>query len=320
MKNLLAVLMCTVLAPAALAGDAPVLKPEAAVAGAVVALGDLVDNAGALAARPVFRAPDPGQTGRVSAARIVAAAERLGLRLDAGGLAEVAVTRLARVITATEIEAALRRELQAHLHAAEPEELQVSLDEPIGAVAAEAGSTGALKLAKLDHVPGTGRFSAVFTVPGAASTKPLRITGTAVEMVETVVLTRTLARGEAVREADITVQRVPRSALGQHAATGLSDVLERVAKRMLRAGESIRPGDVERPQLVARGEMVTLVFRRPGLVLSVRGRALQPGSSGDMVSILNLQSKRTVQGTVTGAGTVEIPGAAVLTSRSLARS
>jgi flagella basal body P-ring formation protein FlgA len=36
----------------------------------------------------------------------------------------------------------------------------------------------------------------------------------------------------------------------------------------------------------------------------MRGKAIDAGSEGDTVSVMNLQSKRTVQGTVTGPGQV----------------
>ena len=41
-------------------------------------------------------------------------------------------------------------------------------------------------------------------------------------------------------------------------------------------------------------------------MLTVRGKALEAGAEGDIVGVLNIQSKRTVQGTVTGPGRVTI--------------
>ena len=50
--------------------------------------------------------------------------------------------------------------------------------------------------------------------------------------------------------------------------------------------------------------MVTLHYEVPGVVITMRGKALESGSEGDTVSVLNEQSKRTLQGTVTSAGHV----------------
>ena len=57
-----------------------------------------------------------------------------------------------------------------------------------------------------------------------------------------------------------------------------------------------------------RDQGVTLIFQTAGLYLTTRGKALDNGTEGDVVNVLNLQSKRTVTGTVTGRGQVDDPG------------
>ena len=59
-----------------------------------------------------------------------------------------------------------------------------------------------------------------------------------------------------------------------------------------------------KPELVQRNETVTLHYEVPGIVLTMRGKALESGAEGDSVSVLNVQSKRTIQGVVTGPGHV----------------
>ena len=59
-----------------------------------------------------------------------------------------------------------------------------------------------------------------------------------------------------------------------------------------------------------------LIYEAPGLYLTGRGKALDSGTEGDIVNIVNLQSKRTVQGVVTGPGQVTItaPGPRLTTA------
>jgi flagella basal body P-ring formation protein FlgA len=59
-----------------------------------------------------------------------------------------------------------------------------------------------------------------------------------------------------------------------------------------------------RPEIVQRNEAVTIVYEAPGLVLTMRGKALDPGAEGDVISVLNSQSNRTVQGTIAGPARV----------------
>jgi flagella basal body P-ring formation protein FlgA len=74
----------------------------------------------------------------------------------------------------------------------------------------------------------------------------------------------------------------------------------------MRPGQVLRSGDVVKPQLVKRGESVILYFEVPGIVLSARGKAEDNGTLGDVVNITNVQSKRIIQGTVTGPGQVTV--------------
>jgi flagella basal body P-ring formation protein FlgA len=61
-----------------------------------------------------------------------------------------------------------------------------------------------------------------------------------------------------------------------------------------------------KPDLVQRNDPVTLVYEAPGIVLTIRGKAAEGGAEGDVISVLNEQSKRTVQGTIVGPGRVNI--------------
>jgi flagella basal body P-ring formation protein FlgA len=61
-----------------------------------------------------------------------------------------------------------------------------------------------------------------------------------------------------------------------------------------------------KPQLVHRDDNITLVYEVPGILLTILGKALEPGAEGDVINVLNAQSKRTIQGVVTGPNRVNI--------------
>jgi flagella basal body P-ring formation protein FlgA len=58
----------------------------------------------------------------------------------------------------------------------------------------------------------------------------------------------------------------------------------------------------------------------PGITLTVRGKALESGAAGELVNVQNLQSKRTIQGTVTGQGVVTVAAASTAAPRLAAHS
>ena len=77
-------------------------------------------------------------------------------------------------------------------------------------------------------------------------------------------------------------------------------------RKQLRAGQALRVADLAKPDLVQRDQNVTLIYESTGLYLTIRGKAMEGGTEGDVVSVLNLQSKRTVSGVVIGRGQVAI--------------
>ena len=55
-----------------------------------------------------------------------------------------------------------------------------------------------------------------------------------------------------------------------------------------------------------RNESIALTFAAPGLSLTTRARALQPGAVGQRIRVVNLQSNRTIDATVTGPGAAAV--------------
>jgi flagellar basal body P-ring formation protein FlgA len=279
----------------------PALKREATVTGAIVRIGDLVENAGTVADVAIFRAPDLGQTGSVPAARVLEAVRPHHIvSLDTGGLDEVKVTRASRLVTASEIEARVLRALAGKSGLPDSQGLVINLDTGIPALHVEPNAE--LGVGRLAYDQRAHRFEVTFDLPGnPARQASLRVTGTLVETAEAVVPLRVLAQGEVIKAADVRVERRPKSE-----AIAIEEVLGFAAKRPLRPGQVIRATDVMKPELVGRNEAVTISFEAPGMVLTIRGKALEPGAKGDVVNVLNVQSQRTIQATVSGPGRVTV--------------
>jgi flagella basal body P-ring formation protein FlgA len=287
---------------------APKLKELVTVTADVVRVGDLIDNAGPAAGIAVFRAPDLGHTGAVELARITEALKLHDIdRLDNNGLSEVVVTRLSRVITGKEIEERIGRALAGQYGFGDVRNLAIAFDREVRALHVEASATADLLIARMNVEPRTGRFDVSFEIPGSAAARrlALRFTGTVIETVEAATLVRPIGRGDVIRESDVVVERRPRlEAAGE--AIGADQVIGLSAKRPLRSGQVLRSSDLMKADVVARHESVTIVFEAPGIMLTMRGKALEAGAVGELINVLNVQSNRTVQGTVSGPGQVVI--------------
>jgi len=287
---------------------APALRASVTVSGDIVRIGDIIDNAGSAAQIAIYRAPDLGTTGSLPVAQVLntlRAHQVIGV--DTRELKTITVTRLARTIEGKELEQQVARALERRNGLGDATNLSLTFDRDPGDVRLDASNTGGMQATALRYDPRNGRFDVTFEIAnenGIASTK-LRFTGIAIETIEAAVLARNVERGEVLKSSDVVVERRPKAEVGADAAAR-DRAVGMQARRQLRANQALRVADLTKPDLVQRDQNVTLIYETAGLYLTVRGKALDSGTEGDVVNVMNLQSKRTVSGTVTGRGQVSI--------------
>jgi len=294
---------------ASVAPPIPTLKRAITVADGLVRIGDLIDNAGEAADTPIFRSPDAGTTGSVTVQQIIDAVRPYHLyRIDTQNITAVEVTRSGRIIDAAEIEARIARTFAGRYGLGEAKNLRVTLDSMVQPITVDAAPTTDLALIGASLDPRTGRFEISFAVPGSVATRrlPLRLTGIVVETVETAVLTRALARGEVIRSTDVALEHRPKAEASGEPITAIDQVVGLAARQAMRAGQPLLRTQLMKPELVHRDDTITLVYEVPGIVITTRGKALEPGALGDTIAVANVETKRTFQGTVSGPNRVTI--------------
>ncbi|MEM5518851.1 flagellar basal body P-ring formation chaperone FlgA [Henriciella sp. AS95] len=83
-----------------------------------------------------------------------------------------------------------------------------------------------------------------------------------------------------------------------------SPVIGREVRRTVYAGQEIRLDNTQAPRLVTRNQLVTVKYIRGGLEITTTGRAMSEGAQNDAVTVLNLQSRKMVNGVVQAEGWV----------------
>lgn len=217
-------------------------------------------------AGPVSLLPDPvDDDGRVTLGELFD---------DAGDAAGVVVGQrlgATAVFEANQIQAAARR---AGLDWANPQGLRRIVVREGGAVPADASARPAV--------------ASVAARPGAT--------------VEVLTYARSLAAGDIVQPADVvwsTVQAHQAPAGGPQDA---DQVVGLSAKRALRAGAPVASRDLASPQVIARNDMVEVVYVAGGVELTVTGKATRNASAGEALPVLNTQSGRTIDAVAIGPG------------------
>ena len=290
----------------------PVLRGSVTISGDIVRIGDIIDNAGSAAQIAIYRAPDLGTTGSLQVAQVLSALRaHQVIGVDTRDLKQISVTRLARTLDAKDIESQVAHAIEHRGGLGEAANLSLTFDRDVQDMRLEATNTGAMQVVAARFEPRNGRFDVTFEIANADVAAPtrLRFTGSAVETIEVAVPARDIERNEIIKSSDVTVERRPKAEVGNDAASR-DRAVGMQARRQIRAGQALKVADLAKPDLVQRDQTVTLIYETAGLYLTIRGKALEGGTEGDVVSVVNLQSKRTVSGTVIGRGQVAITVAA----------
>ena len=297
---------------------APTLRASVTVSSDVVRIGDVVENAGTAAQIAIFRAPDLGTTGSLPTQQLLSvlrAHEVIGVQTN--DIREISVTRASRTLVSKEIEQQIARVLERRNGLGDAANISVTFERDLRELQLDAAHTGDMRATIVRFDPRNGRFDITFEIPNEVTytATKLRFTGVAVETVEAAVLTRAVERNDILKSSDVVVERRPKAEVGNDIAIR-DRAVGMQARKQMRAGQALKAADLGKPDMVSRDQSVTLIYEAPGLYLTGRGKALDSGTEGDTVNIVNLQSKRTVQGVVTGPGQVSIvvPGPRLTTA------
>jgi flagella basal body P-ring formation protein FlgA len=308
---LLLLLLALPAATAARGQEIVSIRPLSVVEEPVLRLGDVfegVDSRGGLA---IGAAPAPGRRLVLETPHLLALARAHGLAWRPLSPHErVVVERPGRPVPREEIEAALRTEL---LRLGLDPEAELELGALLPAMVPPSAPLDlSVEGATLDAA--TGRFAAVLVVmaEGMPALRQ-RVVGRAVPTAPAVLATRRLAIGEVVREEDVRAVRLRAERVRPGTAQDPAEVVGQQLRRPLGSGLPFLLSDLGPPALVERNAVVTLVLDGPGMLLTTQGRALEAAPRGALVPVMNLTSRRVVEGEVVGPGRVRVlPGAVPL--------
>ena len=289
---------------AAPAFAAPVLKTQVDVSGQVVTVGDMFEDAGASAARPLFLAPAPGTTGTVGIDDIRVAAVKAGVTIfEDEGLTSVRVSRLATPVGAPLLDDLIATELKSRGLLTDGVKADASFDTPVDGLVA-AAEPSPVRLLTLRYTSDGGQFAARFQLAGQA--EPLDVTGTINLMVEAPQLAATLAAGTILKPSDIVMQQVPLRLVQNANVATLDQLVGKQLQRQSRAGMVLKVSDVGDPELVARNDQVTVYLHSGPLTLTIKGTAMNAASLGQPVAVMNATSKKIIRGLARADGAVEV--------------
>lgn len=286
--------------------DPITLKLAPSVDGPKITLGDLFTG-DAFAGNPTLAhiaigpAPRPGRRSAIEAAWLETTAREHGIAWHKpDGLSKVIVSRAGQPVPAEHITATITEALKEKTSLAG---VLVNIEETEIWIAA--GIEPSVAVESIDYDATSGRFTARVRAP-AESEDIFAVHGRAKPALPVATLMRDVKAGDLLAQGDVSLTAIESGRVAQDAITDADSLVGFAAKRQMRAGQKLRQGDVERPRMLKKGDVVTLIYEVPGMTLTAMGRAVNDGATGDIISVVNAQSHRTVEAKVTGAGTVTV--------------
>ena len=287
------------------------LLPSATITGDTIHIADLFRDAGVPASDPVAAAPAPGTRVTYNAAWLGAIAREHHLAWQpSSAFDQVSVERASRVIDADAIGQRILSALAADTPSSDA---SIKLDNPGLRFVVPAEASDAMAIDGLNLDQHTGRFSVFITAPANSDhAQRQRISGRIVYQVTVAVPAHGMSIGDIFGPADISEVKLPRERVASDAIANPQQLVGKAARRILRAGETVRAGDIAEPIVVHKGDLVTIALNTPGMQLTAQGKAAEDGALGAAIRVANTQSNRVVDAVVAGPNQVVIGGSAAL--------
>jgi flagella basal body P-ring formation protein FlgA len=308
MKRFTFVLLALVLGLSSASAEAAVvLRPQTDVNRAAIRLGDVFAGLPEGIDRDIATAPVPGQSVTYDYSILVRLAAQYRLDWQASSTSDHCVlTRAATHITQDMIRAAIETKLREQKSDLRDVGLEVFLDNRNLQIALPADMAPDFTLNRFVYDPEARRFRAELAAGEVSRPVLMPVTGRIIVKRSVPVLAHRLEGGSIIGESDLTWETVLADKLPADMITSPADLIGREVRRDTPEDTPIRSRDVMQPRLVTHGNLATMRIETPFMLVTAQGRALQDGSIGDTVRVMNVQSKRIVEGTVVGTNVVRI--------------
>ncbi len=282
------------------------LRDRIMVDGDVVRLADLFQEPLSDGDIAVAQAPKAGQTLSLDARFLqqVARAYRLNWK-PSSKYQKIMIGRMSQRVTAPMVRDAIATAVQERMGSTS--DLDIALDGGDLELDLPTDVENSVAVSAINFDAMSNRFAAILVAPADGPPVIQRnVFGTVYEMAQVPVPKRLISAGEVIVGDDLEWQAVHLARLSGNSLTDADQLVGRMAKRPLKAGQLLRQSDVAVSPAIRKNDLIRLVVKSGQMTLTVQGKALQDAALGQTIRVVNINSNRQLSGTVVDAGTVAI--------------
>lgn len=283
------------------------LNPAPVVEGDTVRLGDLFDDAGEAAGVVIAQAPAPGDKLYFSAYELENIAKTNGIDWERPRkTTRVIIKRSGKLISKQEVSELVQNALVEQKGHEKFTLSTFGSSNDLFIPSFMDLSDIEIETVSLDDR--TGRFSVWLKVPDGDQTKSrLEIRGKTEDLATVPVLRAAVTAGDVITEDDINWIDIPARMVTNSIVLSAEAMIGKSPRRTMRSGKPLRSSDLQAPVMIEKGAGVKMIVRVGNLSITSLGKALEDGGEGDLIRVMSLANKKTLNAFIIREGLVEIP-------------
>ncbi len=270
-------------------------KQSVIVTGENITLGDVFDGIDDKNVNFVLApAPLPNVTLTWDAKTLNRISNAFNLQWRASGTDQIRIQRLANIITKNMIAEAITQSL-AEKDLKGNYELEFVGQNPQIILPHEMQTE--FEVVSSSYNPSRQTFSAAIKT---ADNKMRNFTGVTHNLIDIPVLKNPLRRGEIITSNMVENMQVRADYIKDNIVLSSKDLIGMTPRKVLRANAPVEVTELDKPQMVSRGDLVTMQLKNGPIQITALAKAMENGTKGDVIRLMNVDSKRTLEAEVTG--------------------
>lgn len=249
----------------------------------------------------ILEAPNKGESKHYAHDWVCQLAENFGLSWDPIHYKGITLSRQDGFATKVNVQDIVREYLVQNHSEKISDGVEVSMDVASQYVLLKGGAEP--KLTNFAWVDDQ-KFQVTFDVGGQEK----KAKGSLSVMVSVPVLNKQLEVGSIIEKEDLEFKDFPSSKVTKNMIQDEKELVGKtLRRRSVKVGDMLNAHDVISPVIIKRGDLVTMKVETPTVVISTRGKVQGNAAAGESVQVMNLESKRLIEGIVKDSQTVIIP-------------
>ncbi len=117
---------------------------------------------------------------------------------------------------------------------------------------------------------------------------------------------RQIQKGALLTAADLKLSKQDVSRLTYGYFEAITDGVGMKLKRRMMSGKVLTPAMLKKPQIISRGQKVTILAQAGNMQVRMSGKALTSGAVGDRIKVINNKSQKKLEGVIIQTGEVKV--------------